>query len=151
MLDDQNNLHLIDKGMVKKSSCRRSRSFKRCIEDGGRGVCSSDMHHLDQKPVSAAQMQFILATRIPRARQVAGRAVCGSDVGIAVGISIRDSAATEKSFLQLVIEGLCGATATLVQRLDCRTPHSWYTFVSQLRSEQTDECFVLLSVVYHSL
>ena len=70
-----------------------------CVEDGGCGVCSSDMHHLVQKPVSVAQMQFTHATRSPRARQLAGKVVCGSKVDIAVGVSTRDSAATEKSFL----------------------------------------------------
>ena len=108
-------------------------------EDGGRGVCSSDVHHLVQKPVSAAQMQFTHATRSLRAHQIAGRVVCGSYVDIAAGISTRDSVATEKSFLLLVLEGLCGATASLVQSLDCRTPHSCYTFAKQLlRSRPKD-------------
>ena len=49
-LDDQTLLHLIDRGMAKESPCRRSRNFKWCVEDGGRGVCSSDVHHLVQKP-----------------------------------------------------------------------------------------------------
>ena len=70
-----------------------------CAEDGGRGVCSSDVHHLVQNSVSAAQMQFTYATQSPRARQVAGRVVCGSKVDIAAGIGARDSAAMEKSFL----------------------------------------------------
>ena len=85
-----------------------------CAEDGGRGVCSSDVHHLVQKPVSVAQMQFTRATRSPRARQSAGRVVRKSKVDIAAGNSARDSAAMEKSFLKLVFEVLCGATATLV-------------------------------------
>ena len=95
-----------------------------CAEDGGRGVCSSDLHHLVQKSVSVAQMQFTHATRSPRARQIAGRVVCASKVDIVAGISARDSAAIEKSFLQLVFEVLCGTTATLVLLLDCRPPHS---------------------------
>ena len=87
-----------------------------------------------QKPVSAAQiMKFTLATRSPRARQSAGRVVCGSKVDIVAEISARDSAAMEKSLLQLVFEVLCGATATRVQHLDCRPPHSWYTFASEPR------------------
>ena len=102
-----------------------------CAEDGGRGVCSSNVHHLVQKPVPAAQMQFTHATRSPRARQVAGRVVCGSKVDIVRGIRARDCAAMEKSFLQLVFEVLCGATATLVQLFDCRPPHSLYTFASE--------------------
>ena len=53
-------------------------NFKWCDEDGGHGVCSSDVHHLVQKAVSATQMQFTHATRSPRARQIAGRVVCGS-------------------------------------------------------------------------
>ena len=100
-----------------------------CAEDGGRGVCSSDVHHLVQKPVSVAQIQFTHATRSPRTRQIAGRVVCGSTVDFVAGISARDSVAMEKLFLQLVFEVLCGATATLVQLLDCRPPHSLYTLL----------------------
>ena len=70
-----------------------------CAEDGGRGVYSSDVHHLGQKPVSAAQMQFTHTTRRPRARQIAVRVVCGSKVDIAAGVSASDSAAMEKPFL----------------------------------------------------
>ena len=77
-LDDQTLLHLIDTGMLKEAPCRRSRNFKWCVEDGGCGVCSSDVHYLVQKPVSAAQMQLTHATRSLRARQIAGRVVCGS-------------------------------------------------------------------------
>ena len=109
-----------------------------CAEDGGRGVCSSDAHHLVQKPVSVAQMQFTHATRSPGARQIAGRVVCGNKVDIVAGISARDSAAMEKSFLQLVFEVLCGATAILVQLLDCRPPHSLYTFASELQPPVRD-------------
>ena len=101
-LNDQTLLHLMEKGMVKEPPCRRSGMFKWCVEDGGRGVCSSDVHHLVQKPVSAARMQFTHATRNPRARQIAGRVVCGSLVDIAAGISTRDSVATDKSFLTCI-------------------------------------------------
>ena len=102
-----------------------------CTEDGGRGVCSSDVHHLVQKPVAVAQMQLTHATQSPQARQISGRVVCGSKVDIIAGFSARDSAAMEKSFLQLVFEVLRSATATLVQVFDCRRPHSLYTFASK--------------------
>ena len=75
---NSSTVHLIDKGMVKRSPCRRSRNCKWCVEDGGRGVCSLDVHRLVQKPVSAAQMLFTHATRSPRARQIADRVVCGN-------------------------------------------------------------------------
>ena len=95
------------------------------------------MHHLVQKPVVAAQIQFRHTK--PRARQIASGAVCGSKVDIAAGVNARDSAATEKSFLYLVFEVLCGVTATtLVQLLDCRTPHSLYTFASEPQSSVRD-------------
>ena len=67
------------------------------------------VHHLVQKPVSAAEMQFTHATRTPRASQIAGKVVCGSKVDIVAGVSARDSVAMEKSFFQLVFEVLCGA------------------------------------------
>ena len=91
------------------------------------------MHHLGQKPVSATEMQFTHATRSPRARQIAGRVVRGSKVDIVAESSARDSATVEKSFLQVVFEVLCDPTATVVQLLDCRPPHSLYTFVSELQ------------------
>ena len=115
-----NELHLCD-----------GRNGLWCAEDGGRGACSSDVHHLVQKPVSAAQMEFTHATRSPRVRQIAGRVVCGSKVDIFAGISARESAAMDKSFLQLAFEVLRGATATLVQLLDCRPSYSLYTFASE--------------------
>ena len=136
-LDDVTLLHLIVKCIVNELHRCDGRNGLWCAEDGGRGVCSSDVHHLVQKPVSVtqmvsvAQMQVTHATRSPRARPNAGRVVCESKVDIVVGTSARDSAAMEKSFLQLVFEVLCGATATLVQFLDCRPPHSLYTFASE--------------------
>ena len=137
-LDDVILLHIIVKGIVNELHRCDGRNGLWCAEDGGRGVCSSDVHHLVQKPVLAAEMQFIHATRNPRVRQTAGRVICGSKVDIVAGISARDSAAMEKSFLQLVFEVLCGATATLVQLLDCRPPHFLYTFASEPRPSVRD-------------
>ena len=54
------------------------------------------------------------------------------------GISARDSAAMEKSFLHLVFEVCCGARATLVQLLDCRPPHSMYTLESKTQPSVRD-------------
>ena len=130
-LDDVTLLHLIVKGVVNELHRCDGRNVLWWAEDRGRGVCSSDVSNLVQKPVSAAQMQFTHATRSPRARQIAGRVVCGSKVDIVAGISARDNAAMEKTFLQLVFEVLCTATATLVQLLDCRTSHLLYTFASE--------------------
>ena len=59
---------------------------------------------------------------------------------------------TDKSFLQVVFEGLSGATVTLVKRLDCRRPHSsWYKYSRANCSQNREiaQCFVLLSVVYY--
>ena len=94
-----NLLHLIFKGIVNELHRCPGRNVLWCVEDGGRGVCSSDVHHLVQKPVSAAQTQFTYAIRSPRAHQMTGRVVCGSKVIISAGTSARDSAAMEKSFL----------------------------------------------------
>ena len=77
-LDDQILVHFLVKGVVKESRCHRGRNFKWCVVDGGRGVCSSDVHHLVEKSASAARTQFTHATRSPRARQIAGRVVRGS-------------------------------------------------------------------------
>ena len=118
-LDDQTLLHLRVKGIANE--------LHWCAGDGGRGVCSSDVHDLKQKPVSAAEMQFTHATRSPRASQFAGRVVCGSKVDIVAGIS--------------AFKVLCGATATtLVQLLDCRPPHSMYTVASKPQPSVRESC-----------
>ena len=130
-LDDQTLLHLRVKGIANDLNRFCGRNVLWCAGDGGRGVCSSDVHRLVQKPVSAGEMQFTHARRSPRASQIAGRVVCRSKVNITAGVSARDSVAMEKSFLQLVFEVLCDATATLVQLPDCRLPHSLYTLASE--------------------
>ena len=130
-LDDQTLLHIKVKGIANELYVCSGRNVLWCAGDGGRGVCSSVVHRLVQKPVSAAEMQFTHATRSPRARQIAGRVVCGSKVDIAEGVSARDSVAMKKSFLRLVFEVLCDATATLVQLADYRPPHSFYTLASE--------------------
>ena len=137
-LDDVTLLHLIVKGIVNELHCCDCRNVLWCAEDGGRGVCSSDVHHLVQKPVSATQMQFTHATQNPRARQIADRVICGSKVDTVTGVSARDSAAIDKSFLQLAFEVLYPATATLVQLLDCYPPHPLYTFASEPKSTIRD-------------
>ena len=139
-LDDQTLLHLRVKGVPNDLHRCAGRNVLWCAGDGGRGVCSSDVHHLVQKPVSAAGMQFTHATRSPGASRIAGRVVCGSKVDIVAGISARDSVAMEKSFLQLVFEVMCGATATLVQLLDCRPPHSLYTLASEPQPSVRESC-----------
>ena len=122
-LDEQTLLHLRVKSIANGLNRFCGRNVLWCAGDSGRGVCSSDVHRLVQKPVSAGEMQFTHATRSPRASQIAGRVVCGSKVDIVDGISARDSVAMEKSFLQLVFKVLYDATATLVLLPDCRPPH----------------------------
>ena len=139
-LDDQTLLHLRVKGIAIKLYRCRGQNILWCAGGSGRGVWSLDVHHLMQKPVVAAEMQFTHATRNPRASQIAGRVVCGSKVDTVAGISARDSVAMEKSFLQLVFEVLCGATATLVQLLDCRPPHSLYTIASEPQPSVRESC-----------
>ena len=141
-LDDQTLLHLGVKGIANELYLCSGRNVLWCAGDGGRGVCSSDVHRLVQKPVSAAEMQFTHATRSPRACQIAGIVVCGNKVDIAEGVSARDSVAMEKSFLQLVFEVLCDATATLVQLSDCRPTHSLYTLASEPQPSVIESCVV---------
>ena len=81
----------------------------------------------------------------PELAKFAGRVVCGSKVDIAEGVSARDSVAMEKSFLQLVFEVLCDATATLVQLPDCRPPHSLYTLASEPQPSVIERCVVRAS------
>ena len=77
-LDDQTLPSLVDKGTGEESRCHRGRNFKWCVEDDVRGACSSDVHHLVQKPISADKIHFTHAYQSPRARQIAARVVCGS-------------------------------------------------------------------------
>ena len=135
-LDDQTLLHLRVKGIANDLN-RFCGNVLWCAGDGGRGVCSSDVHRLVQK--------FTHATRSPRASQNAGRVVCGSKVDIVAGISARDSVAMEKPFLQLVFEVLYDATATLVQLPDCRPPHSFYTLASGPQPSVRESCVVRAS------
>ena len=144
-LDDQTLQYLRVKGIANDFNRCNGRNALWCAGDGGRGVCSSDVHRLVQKPVSAAEMQFTHATRSPRARQIAGRVVCGSKVDIAAGVSARDSVAMEKSFLQLVFEVLCCATTTLVQLPHCRPPDSLYTLASEPQPSVSESCVVFAS------
>ena len=144
-LDDQTLLHLRVKGIANDLDRFCGQNVLWCAGDSGRGVCSSDVHRLVQKPVSAAEMQFSHATRSPRASQIAGRVVCESKVGIAAGVSARDSVAMEKSFLQLVFEVFCDATATLVQLPDCHPPHSLYTLASEPQPSVRESCVVCAS------
>ena len=71
-LDDLTLLHLIVKGIVNELHRCPGRNVLWYAEDGGRGACSSDVHHLVQKPVSAAQMQFTHATAPEFAKLQAG-------------------------------------------------------------------------------
>ena len=89
-LDDQTLLHLRGKGIANELHRCNGRNVLSCAGDGGRGVCSSDVHHLVQKHVSGAEMQFTHATQSPRASQIAGRVACGSKVDIVAEISARD-------------------------------------------------------------
>ena len=144
-LDDQTLLHLRVKGIADDLNRFCGQNVLWCAGDGGRGFCLSDVHSLVQKPVSAAEIQFTPATRSSRGSQVAGRVVCGSKVDIAAGVSARNSVAMEKSFLQLVFEVLCDATATLVQLPDCRPPHSLYILASEPQPSVKASCVVRAS------
>ena len=54
--------YLIGKGMLKELRWCRSRNHLACVEDGGRDVCSTDVHQLVQKSVSVTLMQFTHST-----------------------------------------------------------------------------------------
>ena len=77
MLDDVTLLHIIVKGIVNELHRCDGRNGLWCAEDGGRGVCSSDVDHLVQKPVSAAQMQFTHATRSPELAKLQAKSYVG--------------------------------------------------------------------------
>ena len=144
-LDDQTLLHLRVEGIANESYLCSGRNVSWCAGDGGRGVCSSDVHRLVQKPVSAAEMQFTHATRSPRASQIEGRVVCGSKVDIAEVVSARDSVAVEKSFLQLVFEVLVRCNSNPSSTPDCRPPHLLYILASEPQPSVIERCAVRAS------
>ena len=85
-LDDITLLHLIVKGIVNELHRCGGRNVLWWAEDGGRGVCSSDVPNLVQKRLSAAQTQVTHATRSARAHPIAASVVCGSKIDIVAGI-----------------------------------------------------------------
>ena len=87
----------------------------------------------------------------PEVAKIVGSVVCGSKVDITNEIRAREYAATDQSFIFLIFEGLCGATVTLFERLDCRTPYSWCTNAraNHRHDREIAEFFRLLSAVYH--
>ena len=78
------------------------------VEDGGRERLWSGC---EPKPVSADQIHPTRGTQSPRAHETASSIVCGSQVHTAAGISTRNRATMEKSYLLLQVESLCGATS----------------------------------------
>ena len=139
-LGDQTLLHLRVKGIANELHWCAGRNVLWCAGDGGRGVCSSDVHDLVQKPVSAAEMQFTHATRSPRTSQIAGRAVYGSKVDIVAGISAWDNWYLKSCAVQ---QRPKFNSSTAAHRTRCtllRANHSH-------RSEKA-VCFGLLPVVY---
>ena len=144
-LDDQTLLHLRVKGIANDLYLCSGRNVLWCAGDGGRGVCSSDVHRLVQKPVSAAEMQVTHATRSPRASQIAGRVVCGSKVTLPKELAHGTVLRWRNRFFNWYLKSWCDATANLVQLPDCRPPHSLYTLASEPQPSVIERCAVRAS------
>ena len=76
-LVDQTLLYLRVKGIANDLNRFCGRNVLWCAGDGGRGVCSSDVHRLVQKPVSAGEMQFTHATRSPEVAKLQAESYVG--------------------------------------------------------------------------
>ena len=76
-LDDKTLLHLTVKGIANEFYLCSGRNVLWCAGDGGRGVCSSDVHRLLQKPVSAAEMQFTHAHEAPELAKLQAESYVG--------------------------------------------------------------------------
>ena len=104
-------------------------------EDSGRerlwSVC-------EPKHVSADQIHCTHGTKSPRAHETASSIVCRSLVHIAAGISTRNRATMEKSYLLLKLNACAGQRVTLFERLDWKTPCLMHTLANQLRSSHKD-------------
>ena len=80
------------------------------VEDGGRERLWSGW---EPKPVSADQIHSTHGTQSSRAHETANIIVCGSKVHMAAGISTRNRAAMEKSYLLLKLKARAGQRVTL--------------------------------------
>ena len=76
-LDDQTLLHLRVKGIANELYLCSGRNVLWCAGDGGRGVCSSDVHRLVQKPVSAAKMQLLTPHEAPELAKLQAESYVG--------------------------------------------------------------------------
>ena len=76
-LDDQTLLHLRVKGIANDLYFCSGRNVLWCAGDGGRGVCSSDVHCLVQKPVSAAEMRSLKPHEAPELAKLQAESYVG--------------------------------------------------------------------------
>ena len=76
-LDDQTLLHLRVKGIVNELHWCAGRNDLWCAGDGGRGVCSSDVHDLVQKPVSALKCSSLTPHEAPELAKLQAESYVG--------------------------------------------------------------------------
>ena len=76
-LDDQTLLHLRVKGIANELYLCSGRNVLWCAGDGGRGDCSSDVHRLVQKPVSAGKCSSLKPHEAPELAQLQAESYVG--------------------------------------------------------------------------
>ena len=108
-------------------------STSRTVEDGGQERLWSGC---EPKPVSADQIYSTHGSQSPRAHETASSIVCGCEVHMAAGISTRNRATMENSYLLLKLKACAGQRVTLFERPDGKTPCLMHTLANQLRSSQ---------------
>ena len=130
-----NRAYQLTRALLSPARAETVEGTSRTVEDGGRERLWSGC---EPKPVPADQIHFTHGTQSPRAHETASSIVCGSWVHMVAGISTRNRATMEKSYLLLELKACAGPRVTLFERLDWKIPCLMHTLANQLRSSHKD-------------
>ena len=102
-----NRVYKLTRTLLYPARAETFESTSSMVEVGGRERLWSGY---EPKPVSADQIHPTHGTQSSRAHETASSIVCGSWVHMTAGISTRNRATMEKSYIFVEVESLCGAT-----------------------------------------
>ena len=105
----------------------------RTVENGGRERLWSGC---EPKSVLADQIHSTHGAQSPRAHETEGSIACGSYVDMPLELAHETELRWNNRLF--CCESLCGATVTLFERLDWKTPCLMHTLANQLRSSHKD-------------
>ena len=96
-----NRVYQLTRMILFLARAETGESTSSTVEDGGRERLWSGC---EPKPVSADQIHSTHDTQSPRAHETASSIVCGSQVDTTAGVSTRNRATMEKSYLLLKLK-----------------------------------------------